>query len=519
VTGRAHGQFAGLYDVENTATSIPVDGSNPVRHSPPSTGSLEPVRRGVLAKLVRNPDTSGGLPPFALTDQAGTIQRYVEPTAGVDLEPYVDQVVTVRHDTGRTLLASQLELPHQPLVSLLDDSRDSSDSGARQPTVGWDTGLNRAVQLSASGTLPPVAPINRKTTTHQPGSRPASIHPVQFADDDDATVELLPDGGNQSATELLGEAQDKSRPQASDRLSTESQIVVDADGAPNVEPVTESEGGPLVESPSGDTQLPPPLVDGWGHADRYPEFGDFHETLEYAPGYAEDFPLAGPPQNGPATRLFADVEFNFFRTHLADNVLGKLSEQYEFSPRVTLGFRDTGKLDGRARYWSHDRDTRSLAGGTVNVEFDVLDLEGTHVFLGRRSELQLASGLRLASIDLSEGGTTAGADLLGITFAADGRTCLGSFQEGLFTWVYGGRLAILGGDWGGEQGNAFVTSLTQDDNVVVHELHSGIDYALCHGDIEFHGRLGFELQNWHSDALAQNSIGIIGPSFLIGAEF
>ena len=93
------------------------------------------------------------------------------------------------------------------------------------------------------------------------------------------------------------------------------------------------------------------------------------------------------------------------------------------------------------------------------------------------------------------------------------------FQDGLFTWVYGGRLSILGGDWGGEAGNAFVTSLTQDDNVIVHELHAGIDYAICHGEFDLHTRLGFEMQNWHSDALAQNSIGIIGPSFLFGAEF
>ena len=55
------------------------------------------------------------------------------------------------------------------------------------------------------------------------------------------------------------------------------------------------------------------------------------------------------------------MEFNFFRTHLVDNPLGKLSEKYEFSPRVSLGFRDTGKLDGRARYWSYDHDTRALS--------------------------------------------------------------------------------------------------------------------------------------------------------------
>ena len=67
--------------------------------------------RNPLARLVHNPDSSDGSPPYALTDQAGTIQRYVEPVPGIDLEPYVGYAVIVRHDTGRTLLASQLELP------------------------------------------------------------------------------------------------------------------------------------------------------------------------------------------------------------------------------------------------------------------------------------------------------------------------------------------------------------------------------------------------------------------------
>jgi hypothetical protein len=69
------------------------------------------TERRPLARLVRNPDTSDGSPAFALTDQSGTIQRYVEPVPGIDLESYVGYAVIVRHDTGRTLLASQLELP------------------------------------------------------------------------------------------------------------------------------------------------------------------------------------------------------------------------------------------------------------------------------------------------------------------------------------------------------------------------------------------------------------------------
>lgn len=66
---------------------------------------------GVLAILVRNPEATNGDPPYALADQFGRVQRLVEPSPGVELSRYVGQRVRVRHDTGRTLLASQLELP------------------------------------------------------------------------------------------------------------------------------------------------------------------------------------------------------------------------------------------------------------------------------------------------------------------------------------------------------------------------------------------------------------------------
>lgn len=63
------------------------------------------------AILIRNPNTSDGTPEFALADQYGQVQRYVEPAGGIDLASYVGERVTVRSDTGTTLLASQLELP------------------------------------------------------------------------------------------------------------------------------------------------------------------------------------------------------------------------------------------------------------------------------------------------------------------------------------------------------------------------------------------------------------------------
>ncbi|MGI9429905.1 MAG: Lpg1974 family pore-forming outer membrane protein, partial [Bythopirellula sp.] len=66
---------------------------------------------GAQALLIRNPDTAGGAPKFALADEYGQVQRFVEPSPGIELASYVGQKVRMRHDSGETLLASQLELP------------------------------------------------------------------------------------------------------------------------------------------------------------------------------------------------------------------------------------------------------------------------------------------------------------------------------------------------------------------------------------------------------------------------
>src|SRR3990172_221321 len=90
-----------------------------------------------LARLVRNPDESNGGPKYGLADQTGAIQRYVEPAPGIDLEPYVGYAVKVRHDTGRTLLASQLELPGQEKESILE----VPDAGGSAASTGVDSVL------------------------------------------------------------------------------------------------------------------------------------------------------------------------------------------------------------------------------------------------------------------------------------------------------------------------------------------------------------------------------------------
>ena len=43
----------------------------------------------------------------------------------------------------------------------------------------------------------------------------------------------------------------------------------------------------------------------------------------------------------PRTRYFADVQFNFLRAHVMENFAGQLSEKFEFSPRLIVGFEGT----------------------------------------------------------------------------------------------------------------------------------------------------------------------------------
>src|SRR4051794_36003511 len=76
---------------QTSSASILPNGLLPLLSNPPNANSVStaayqqpmnmPYMRpsAPLARLIQNPDQTNGAPPFALTDQSGTIQRYVEP--------------------------------------------------------------------------------------------------------------------------------------------------------------------------------------------------------------------------------------------------------------------------------------------------------------------------------------------------------------------------------------------------------------------------------------------------------
>ncbi|TWT88169.1 hypothetical protein Mal64_16460 [Pseudobythopirellula maris] len=182
--------------------------SRPIEASTAPPAQDAPGQDGLLAILIRNPRTADGAPPFALTDDYGRVRRYVEPTPGVDLDASVGQRVRVRHDTGQTLLASQLELPQglRPLAAAppLADARqqggpqwrDATNRRRRSPRPGAPRGLLVAAQYQDSlpEDLPPFRGSGPEPTPalDQPLDAP-DTSPLGGTDEEDTTPIVLED--------------------------------------------------------------------------------------------------------------------------------------------------------------------------------------------------------------------------------------------------------------------------------------------------------------------------------------
>jgi hypothetical protein len=464
---------------------LAVVGSSADPNSASSNGRpANAARRAPLARLIENPDETGGAPPYALTDQSGTIQRYVEPVPGIDLSPYVGQVISVRHDTGSTLLASQLELPPRPLTPIgnKDDDRYAVAPGAG----AWRRSARSDDQ----------------------------VEPAQYVENDDASVQLLPDDVSISD----GGAAPSGNVMPLDGMSSGSEYPVYADpmGQPGMG--GQMYGSPYEAMPYGPGGMMPYPGQMMGPC---PNCGRYHSGMDGS-GQCSSVGGQGEPDRA---HLSADIELMMLRPQVSEDAIGKLSENYQFSPRIILGLRGVGNFDGRVRFWHYDHESDLLGSSNdVRFNFDVLDIEALHRFEGRRSELALSAGVRLAGIHLKDpAGAKSGADFIGITAAGDGLTPLGRFPGGHVGLVYGARLSLLGGDWGGDDTSTFINHRVRDDNVLTHELYGGVEVARRVGFADVRARLLFEMQNWRSDVLTQDtgieSIGFFGPALQIGADF
>jgi hypothetical protein len=462
---------------------------DPEESAPPQPASkrktlsnTEPARRpATLARLIVNPDQTAGAPPYALTDQTGTVQRYVEPVPGIDIAAYVGQIVGVQNDTGTTLLASQLNLPRQPLQPLA--------ATAPHGNYGPNGTYGYPVAAGYPGMLP-LRPVNQY-----------SVQQAQYIDNDDSSVQLLPEdmpmpGGGPQQLQMIGGYPGQMMPGQ----------MCGPEGC-----------GPQYCDPN---MCPPGMMQPYAGpmVGPCPQCGNYHEG-----GQCESC-SASSNDNDSRPHLYGAVDLLFFRPRFTEDAVGKLSETYELSPRFTLGVENLSDLGFRARYWLYGRDTNTLSGGDIRLELDVLDLEATHRIAGRRSQVDLSAGIRWANFRLSDvEDDQSSTDLLGLTMAADGLTKCLTYSGGYCGLVYGGRVSLLGGDWGGDDGSAFVDHRVRDDNMLVTELYAGAEIAHKLGPANVRARAIFEIQNWRSDALAQEadieSISLLGPGLQLGAEF
>jgi hypothetical protein len=108
----------------------------------------------------------------------------------------------------------------------------------------------------------------------------------------------------------------------------------------------------------------------------------------------------------------------------------------------------------------------------------------------------------------------------GLTFAGDVRTAICGNCRSQWSGVCGARWSLLGGDW---EGDNVLVQETFDDNVTVQELYGGVEYLCHHQHCDVYARIVFEVQNWHSDTIGENSptdsLGFVGPAIHGGISY
>jgi hypothetical protein len=225
---------------------------------------------------------------------------------------------------------------------------------------------------------------------------------------------------------------------------------------------------------------------------------------------------------GHGSVYYAEVQIMWLRAHVMEDSVGKLSEQFNWSPRAVAGYENEHGIGARGRYWHYSHETPILGGGDVEFQFDTIDIEGTARFSMRKADLVLFGGMRWATIELGVDGDSTSTGAPGLTFGGDGRIEVCRKCNSQWAAIGGARWTALGGDWEGSS-DGFVPPV-RDDNMIVQEIYGGVEYlSQTSSGYTIFARLTFEIQNWHSDAMSQlsgtDSIGFVGPGVHAGATF
>jgi hypothetical protein len=220
---------------------------------------------------------------------------------------------------------------------------------------------------------------------------------------------------------------------------------------------------------------------------------------------------------------YAEVQHWWLRAHVMENAIGKLSERFEYSPRIVIGYEDKDGIGGRVRYWHYDQSTENLSDPTLPIRFEmgVVDIEGTSRFGTDRAELVVAGGFRWTDARITLADAPVANDMPGITFAADLRVILCRERHWEWASIAGARYSLSGGDWEGAA-NGFLEP-NHDDNVTVNEFYGGFEYIQHYRGYDAFARVAFEVQNWQSDVASQtagaDSINFMGPGVHMGLIF
>ncbi len=220
-------------------------------------------------------------------------------------------------------------------------------------------------------------------------------------------------------------------------------------------------------------------------------------------------------------KYYTEVQITWMRTHINEDVVGKLSEQYKFTPRLIMGYEDPNGVGARIRYWRYNHTTETVRNrDEIVLDFTTVDFEATSRFQTRRTDLVLAGGFRWFDGEIGSDGRAVNSQMPGFTVAGDLRSVFCGNCRSQWATVGGARWSILGGNWEGRSG---LVDPTRDDNLVVQELYGGVEYACHRGGMDIYTRLVLEVQNWRSDVIGNqtdtDSIGLIGPGVHFGANF
>ncbi|MEM6655794.1 MAG: hypothetical protein AAF596_08335 [Planctomycetota bacterium] len=297
------------------------------------TGQANPPAAAIL---IRNPRVTNGEPPYALTDQFGQVQRLVEPAVGINLDPYVGQIVAVRHDTGRTLLASQLDLAPRGL-----------------PATSLSTISTRPATLAGQGVTNLAFPV--------PAANPAALNPAALS----RPVVITQFG------EEVAEANPTPEPIVLEEIIGDP-VVQPVEGLP-LPPTADA---PVLTSPSG---VPAGAV-----------------TVTNAPamnGAACLQPNCGCCDTASPTIYF---EGELLLLRMFDSDATVTNDGFESGSRFTLGVKTDGGSHWTARYTEYEN---AGYDGDDSLSFDLYDLEYGRCFkLGCRWQSLFTVGGRLTEL-------------------------------------------------------------------------------------------------------------------------